>query len=399
MALLCLTFQNTEAQKANETLIQKALRIHEKALTIDTHTDTPMRIARGNYDVGIRNDFKTTGACVDFPRMKEGGLDGIFFAVFTSQGKCDEASYTKVYNTALHVFDAIHQAVKKNATQAGIAITPDQFRKLAKEGKRTVFIGVENGYPLGTDLRRVEEFYNYGARYITLCHTKNNQLCDSANDTIAAGGLTPFGVSVVKEMNRLGMMVDVSHISDKSFYDVIKLSKTPVIASHSCSRAICNNPRNMTDDMLRTLAKNGGVIQMCILSDYVKKPSPNPARDAALNAIKAKYTNDLTDTQLDALHKERDDVYARYPQQLANVSDVVDHIDHIVKVAGIDHVGIGSDFDGGGGVADCQEVSQMPNITIELVKRGYSEEDICKIWGENFLRVMTQVEKYANQKN
>ena len=395
MALICLSFQNMNATNPPETLLQKAQRIHEKALTVDSHTDTPLRISRPGFDAGVRNDFATTGSCLDFPRMKEGGLDGAFFAVFTAQGKCNEEGYAKIYNTALHLFDAIHQTVQKNSTLAGIALNPNQFRKLAKEGKRTVFIGVENGYPLGTNLSRVEEFYNLGARYITLCHVKNNQLCDSSNDTLSAGGLTPFGKDVVKEMNRLGMMVDVSHISDRSFYDVVKLSKTPVIASHSCSRAICDNPRNMTDNMLRTLAKNGGVIQMCILSDYVKKPTPNPERDAAMSALRAKYSSDMTDAQMDAFRKERDELNVRYPQKLTTVSDVVDHIDHIVKIAGIDHVGIGTDFDGGGGVADCHDVSQMLNITIELVKRGYSEEDIDKIWSGNLMRVMMQVEKYA----
>jgi membrane dipeptidase len=395
MAFLCLPFQNMNAKNPPETLIQKAQRIHEKALTVDSHTDAPLRLARNNFDAGIRNDFAATGSCVDYPRMKEGGLDGVFFAVFTSQGKCNDEAYTKIYNTAIHLFDVIHQSVQKNTKQAGIALNPEQFKALAKENRRAVFIGVENGYPLGTNLSRVEEFYNLGARYITLCHVKNNQLCDSANDTLSAGGLTKFGTEVVKEMNRLGMMVDVSHISDKSFYDVLKLSKVPVIASHSCSRAMCDNPRNLTDDMLRALAAKGGVIQMCILSDYVKKPKANPERDAAMNAIKARYTPDITDAQADALHKERDDLNIRFPQELATVSDVIDHIDHIVKVAGIDHVGIGTDLDGGGGVADCQDVSQMLNITIELVKRGYSETDIDKIWGGNLMRVMTQVEKYA----
>jgi membrane dipeptidase len=394
LAMFCLPFQNVNAKKVPETLLAKAQRIHENALTVDSHTDTPLRLSRSNFDAGVRNDFATTGSCYDYPRMKEGGLDGAFFAVFTAQGKCNEEAYTQIYNKAMALFDAIHQSVQKNSSLVGIAINPGQFKKLAKEGKRTVFIGVENGYPLGTNLGRVEEFYNFGARYITLCHVKNNQLCDSANDTLSAGGLTKFGTEVVMEMNRLGMMVDVSHISDRSFYDVLKLSKTPVIASHSCSRAMCDNPRNLSDDMLRALSANGGVIQMCILSDYVKKPKANLERDAAMAAIRAKYTNNLTDAQSEALHKERDDLNVLFPQQLATVSDAVDHIDHIVKVAGIDHVGIGTDLDGGGGLADCKDVSQMLNITIELVKRGYSEGDIDKIWGGNLMRVMTQVEKF-----
>lgn len=393
---LCLPFQNINAQNLPENLLQKAQRIHAKALTVDSHLDTPIRIYRSNFDAGIYHDFATTRSCLDYPRMKEGGLNGAFFAVASSQGKCNEEAYTKIYEQAIRVFDAIHKSIEKNSKQVGLAVNPEQFKNLAKEGKRTIFIGVENGYPIGTKLNRVEEFYNLGARYITLCHLKNNQLCDSSTDTLGAGGLTPLGTAVVKEMNRLGMMIDVSHISDRSFYDVIKLSKTPIIASHSCSRAICNNRRNLSDDMLRALAANGGVIQMCLLSDYVKKFPSNIARKAALNAIKVKYNNnEITDVQTNVLRKERDEVNIRYPQQLATVSDVIDHIDHIVKIAGIDHVGIGTDLDGGGGVADCHDVSQLLNITIELVKRGYSEDDICKIWGGNLMRVMTQAEKAA----
>jgi len=190
-------------------------------------------------------------------------------------------------------------------------------------------------------------------------------------------------------------MIDVSHASDQSFYDVIKLSKVPVIASHSCSRALCDNPRNLTDDMLRALAKNNGVVQMCILSDYVIKPLPFPERDSARMAVRKKYNNfqDLTDAQWETASADWKAVDEKFPRPLASVSDVVDHIDHMVKIAGINHVGIGTDFDGGGGVEGCKDVSQMGNITLELVKRGYSEKDIKKIWGENLMRVMTEVAK------
>ena len=200
-------------------------------------------------------------------------------------------------------------------------------------------------------------------------------------------------------MNRLGMMIDVSHVSDQSFYDVLKLSKTPVLASHSCSRALCDNPRNLTDDMLRALAANNGVVQMCILSDYVKKPLPNPERDSARQAVRKKYNNfqDLKDEQWDAASAEWHALDTKYLHTLATVSDVIDHIDHMVKIAGIDHVGIGTDFDGGGGVEGCKDASQMGNITLELVKRGYTEKDIKKIWGGNLMRVMRDVEK-ANKR-
>jgi membrane dipeptidase len=266
---------------------------------------------------------------------------------------------------------------------------------LEKEGKRAVFIGIENGYAIGNDLGNIEEFYQDGARYITLCHTKQNDICDSSTDSTEFNGLSDFGAEVVKEMNRTGMMIDVSHMSDSSFYDVLALSTVPVIASHSCARAICDHPRNLNDDMLGRLAENGGVIQMCILSDYVKKPVPYPERDSAFKAIKVKYGdfNNLTSEQEKAAWQEWDRVDSLFPPTLATISDVVNHIDHIVKVAGIDHVGIGTDFDGGGGLADCNDVSGMEGITLELVRRGYSENDIRKIWGGNLMRVMAEVQE------
>jgi membrane dipeptidase len=267
-----------------------------------------------------------------------------------------------------------------------------------KRSKLAVFIGVENGYPIGNDLKNVEKFYNLGARYITLCHTRNNDLCDSSTDTTEHQGVSPFGYKVIEEMNRLGMMVDVSHVSDKSFYDAIKASKTPVIASHSCARAICNNPRNLDDAMLKALAADGGVIQMCILSSYVKTPVPYPQRDSAQAALRLKYRGfkGLSDEEMNQARKEWYAIEDTYPQELATVSDVVDHIDHIVSVAGIRHVGIGTDFDGGGAVKGCEYASEMGNITLELLRRGYSARQIRMIWSGNLLRVMREVEAYAS---
>ncbi|NWJ51838.1 MAG: membrane dipeptidase [Bacteroidetes bacterium] len=398
-ALVCFGVQPLSAKRAPENLNEKAARIHKHALTVDSHCDTPLRLDRNGFDAGERHDVLTTGSCVDYPRMKEGGLDGSFFAVFIGQGKCTEDAYTKVHEQALNIFKAIHQSVNHNSIVAGIAVNRKQFEQLAAQGKRAIFMGVENGYPIGSDITRVKEFYDLGARYITLCHTKNNQICDSSTDTLRAGGVTDFGRDVIKEMNRLGMMIDISHISDRSVLDVLKYSKAPVIASHSCAKAICNNPRNLNDDLLVSLKANGGVIQMCILSDYVKKPLPNTVRDSVFKAIRAKYNNfeGLTDEQTNAGHKEWDEATLHYPRQLATVKDVVDHIDHIVKVIGIDYVGIGTDFDGGGGVADCRDVSQMGNITLELVKRGYSEKDIQKIWSGNLMRVLDKVEQIARK--
>lgn len=371
-----------------------AADIHQNVLTVDTHTDTPWSLLDGKFDLSERHDYKDDRSRLDFPRMKEGGLDAVFMASFVGQSVRNDSAYMLAFGKAMIQIDSIHSHLSSRGNIAEIAISPDDVYRIEKEGKRIVFIGIENGYPLGKDIHNIQIFYNKGARYITLCHTKNNDICDSSTDTTEHIGLSNFGNEVVKEMNRIGMMVDVSHISDSSFFDVLKVSSKPVIASHSCARAICDNPRNLNDDMLKALAKNGGVVQMCILSDYVKTPDPYPERDSAFQAVREKYNNfrDLSDEQESLARRDWYRTDSLYSQNLATVSDMVDHIDHMVKVAGIDHVGIGTDFDGGGGLADCVDVSQMGNVTLELVKRGYSEEDIRKIWGGNIMRVMRVVQ-------
>jgi membrane dipeptidase len=391
-----LIFNSVSAQK-NTTIEARAARIHQAAFTVDSHTDAPLNFSNKNFNVAMDNSVSMPYSCVDFPRMRKGGLDAVFFAVFIGQGPRTTEGNAKALAKADGIFDSIYAAVNRNTGVSGIATSQGEAKKLLKQKKSIVFIGVENGYPVGNDLMNVQHFYDRGARYITLCHTKNNDICTSSTDTANKTGLSDFGRQVVQKMNGLGMMIDVSHVSDQSFYDVLKLSKTPVIASHSCARALCDNPRNLTDDMLRALAANNGVVQMCILSDYVKKPLPNPERDSARQAVRRKYNNfqDLTDKQWDIASADWHAVDANFPQQKATVSQVVDHIDHMVKIAGIDHVGIGTDFDGGGGVVGCQDVSEMGNITLELVKRGYSEKVIKKIWGGNLMRVMDEVAKRA----
>lgn len=285
---------------------------------------------------------------------------------------------------------------------AEFATKSDDAARIEKLGKRAIFMGMENGFPLGTNLKRVKEFYDKGIRYITLCHSSNNDICDSSTDKKGPehNGLSKFGKKVVKKMNKLGMLIDVSHISDKSFYDVIKYSKTPVIASHSSVRAIAHHNRNMTDDMIKALAKNGGVIQICLLASYVKDPDTTTVRYKKQQELRKVFT-----TKWDNLSKEeKDEVRAKwraldeeYPSEPVTVADYVDHIDHVKNLVGIDYVGIGSDFDGGGGLSDCKDVSQIPNITAEMVKRGYTEEEIQKVWGGNFFRVFAQVEKMAKR--
>ncbi len=397
-----IIFSATFQPEREETLAQKATRIHKAILTIDTHCDTPMNLTRSEFNLAERHDAKTTGTKVDFPRMKEGGLDATFFAVFLSQGPRNESGHSLANRKAFEILKSIYKGVESSPNLAQIARTPEDAYTLKTQGKRAIFIGMENGYPIGHDLSMIEKFWNLGVRYITLCHTSNNDICDSSTDKKGAeyNGLSPFGVEVVREMNRVGMMVDVSHISDSSLYHVLRITKLPVIASHSCSRALCDNPRNLTDDGLRAVAKNGGVIQMCILSDYVKTPDPNPARDSAKAVVRRKY-NDFTRLSPEeerSAWDEMREVSKKFPQHLATIKDVVNHIDHIVKIAGIDHVGIGTDFDGGGEVSGCFDVSEMGNITLELVKRGYDEEQIRKIWGGNLMRVFTAVLNSAETK-
>jgi membrane dipeptidase len=390
-----------QALDKDKDLDKRVEKIHQKILSVDSHTDTPLRLQTQGFDISKRHDPVKDHSKVDFPRMREGRLDAAFFGVFVSQGKRDFNGYANAKQKADVLFDTICSMLGRNKDVAGLALTPEDAWKLKRQGKSAVFIGIENGYPIGTDIDLVKAYYDKGARYITLCHTKNNDLCDSSTDTVEFNGLSEFGKNVVLMMNKVGMMIDVSHISDKSFYDVLSISKAPVIASHSCSRALCNNHRNLSDSMLVALAENGGVIQMCILSDYVKTPLPNPARDSAKAAVRKKFGSfdNLDEERLKAARKEWYAIDENYPQKLATVSDVVDHIDHIVKVAGIDHIGIGTDFDGGGGVTGCFDVSEMKNITKELLSRGYSDDDIRKIWGGNLMRVMKQVTKLSKSIN
>lgn len=378
-------------------LERKAARIHREVMTLDSHTDTPSQMLHEGFNMNQRHDPRTTHSRVDFVRMKEGGLDAAFFAVFVSQGSGTPEGYEKAKSRAMLEFDSIHAVLKRYPEVACLALTAREGKKVEKEGKIAVFIGIENGYVIGRDLSLISTYFLKGARYITLCHTRNNDICDSSNDTVRFNGISSFGKEVVAEMNRLGIMVDVSHASDKSFYDVLSVSRLPVIASHSCARALCDNPRNLDDEMLKALAKNGGVIQMCILSEYVKKSEPDPRRDSARKALRIKYHgySDLSPEEAKNANREWNEMEDKYPQKLATVQDMVDHIDHIVGVAGINHVGIGTDFDGGGGLEDCMDASQMGNVTLELVKRGYSKNQIRKIWGGNLLRVMKANEKYA----
>ncbi|MEO0555786.1 MAG: dipeptidase [Bacteroidota bacterium] len=389
---------NTETE---EELVARALEIHNRVLTVDTHADTPLRMIEPGFDMAERHDPNETGSKVDYPRMKDGGLDAIFFAAFVAQDIRDDDGNTRAKALCLQMIDSIVTSTERNSDIVGLALNPDDAYNLEKEGKRAIYIGIENGYPVGKDLSNVELYFNKGVRYITLVHSSNNDLADSATDPNGTehGGISDFGEEVVKEMNRLGIMVDVSHGNDSVFYDAIALSKAPIIASHSNARAVTDHKRNMTDEMLRLMAENGGVVQLTMLANYLREAPANPERDSAVAALRAsrKPAGEMTKEERTALRQAFNELDEKYPVPPATVKHVVDHIDHIVKVAGIDHVGIGCDFDGGGGIEGIFDASEVMNITIELVKRGYTEEQIQKIWGGNLIRVFKEVQAIAEQ--
>ena len=296
---------------------------------------------------------------VDFPRMKEGGLDAGFFVAFVAQGNRDDDGNQAAIEEVLGLIELIYEKVEAHPELAAVVSEPKDAFRIQKKGKRAIYIGIENGYAIGNDLDMLESYYDLGARYMTLSHSSNNDICDSSTDPLTPehGGLSLFGEEVVTEMNRLGMMVDVSHISDEAVWDVLAITTAPIIASHSNARVLYDHPRNLSDDLLEAIAENGGVVQVNLL--YVSPNDPNTG------------------------------------ERISTVLDVVDHIDHIAAVAGIDHVGIGSDFDGGGVVDGCEDVSRLEAITLELVKRGYNKKEIHKIWSGNFMRVFRKVGQIA----
>jgi membrane dipeptidase len=381
----------------------RAREIHRRVLTVDTHCDTAFNLLRKDWRIGDRHDpaLRASGK-IDLPRMAEGGLDAEFFAVFVGQGPRTTEGNAIAREEAIVGLEAVHKMSRDYPGLVGLAFSPEDAYRLKKEGRRAAFIGMENGYPVGRDLALLKTYYDQGVRYLTLCHSQDNDICDSSTDRDDPrdNGLSDFGRQVVLECNRLGILIDVSHASDGSFADIIKAARAPVIASHSCCRALCDNPRNLSDDMLRALAANDGVIQICFLSNYVKKPRPDPERDQAMKELDSKYGNfrEMKDETVRAkARQEYEAVMEKYPQDKADIKDLVDHIDHVARVVGVDYVGIGTDFDGGGGVIGCDDVSGMVHVTEEFIRRGYSEKDIAKIWGGNFMRVFRKAIEVSGQ--
>jgi membrane dipeptidase len=410
---------------ADAALLAKAKAIHEKAITLDTHVD----IGGADYATEKLDPGGPTGRKCDLPKMKAGGLDGVFLAAYVGQRPDLTATgFKPAYNQAIAGLEAINRLTKMHPELCDLGRSPADVERIAKTGKRAILVGVENGYPMGDDLANLKTFYDLGTRYMTLVHGSHNQLADSSGPAEPMhNGLSELGKKVVVEMNRLGMMVDLSHASAKSFWDAIATSKAPIIESHSGCKALSPNGRNLDDDQLKALTKNGGVIQIVALASYLKAEPPE--RTAAIQALRTELgisgrggggrgaggqggqarggtpPTPLTPEQQADLDKRRatyqerlKEIDAKYPFQPATLKDFVDHIDYAVKVAGIDHVGVGTDFDGGGGVPGFNDHSEAFNVTVELVKRGYTEQQITKIWGGNLLRVWREVEKAAMRK-
>jgi len=430
---------------ADQAMIAKARQIHDKVITLDTHVD----IGVNNF-TAERNYTQELSTQVDLPKMLKGGLDAVFLIVYVGQNRSDEAftkaAYDNAYKQAVQKFEAIHRLTKEIAPdRIELALTAADVRRINAAGKKIALIGVENGYPLGdetTAIARVKEFHDRGARYLSLAHNGHSQLADSntgeSNDQWLHQGLSPLGRQVVAELNRVGIMIDVSHPSKQANLQAIALSKAPVIASHSSARAVHNHSRNLDDEQLEAIRKNGGVVQTVAFAGYVKVTPPSAERTAALAALAAEYqvpvsvfgrggrgvgagrgqaasagrgaargqgagrgSNPLaafSEEQRAELQRRLDDINAKHPAPpRATVNDFVDHIDYLVGKIGIDHVGISSDFDGGGGVDGWNNAAETFNVTLELVRRGYTEEQIDKIWSGNLLRVMEQVRTVAAQ--
>ncbi len=381
--------------------------IHKNVLTIDTHVDIGRNYATKKLDPGIDNPRLRC----DLVKMEKGGMDGVFLAVFVGQGPLDDEGYKRAYETAIEKFNAIHRLTEKMyPDRCELALSPSEVKRIADMGKKAIMIGIENGYPIGKDLSLVNKYYDMGARYITLCHSRHNQICDSSSpEEPLHNGFSEFGKKVVAEMNRLGIICDVSHISEKSFWDLIDITKAPVIASHSGCSALKEHERNLTDKQLKALAKNGGTIQIVALDSFLKAESPE--HKEAMEKLRKKIGLPSQREIWGMSREERMalipkfEEYARQKEEIekkipgTNVKDFVDHIDHAVKIAGIDHVGIGTDFDGGGGISGFNNHAEAQNVTKELIQRRYSEEEIRKIWGENLLRVWSEVEKVAKDLN
>lgn len=375
---------------ADTAVSPATLALHQRLLVLDSHLDTPLTLTRPGWNILERHDYRQDGSQVDLPRMREGGLDGGFFAVYTPQGPRTEEgrAYASAYGLA--TLTRIRDVIDRNPDSFALALTAADARRIAAQGKRVVFISMENADPLSSDPELLNTYYRQGLRMLGLVHFMNNDLADSATALPEWKGLSPKGRDLVQRANRLGILLDVSHASDAVFDQMLALSSAPLIASHSNSRAVNPHPRNLDDNRVRQLAAKGGVIQVNAYSDYLIPLTPNPDRNKAMAALGARFHNlaALSPEQVKALYQERDTLNQRFAQPKASLDVFMKHLLHLLEVAGPDHVGIGADWDGGGGVSGLDDVSQLPVITQRLLDAGYSEHQVANIWSGNLLRVL-----------
>ena len=379
---------------AQQTVSAPDRLLHERILTLDTHLDTPTFFERPGWDFDEWHDFDWDGSQVDIPRMEVGGLDGGFFVIYTPQGELTPAGFAKARESALLRAAAIQRVVAANEDKLAFATTADDAARLHREGKRIVYQSIENSYPLGTDVSLLSTFHRMGVRMAGPVHNGSNQFADSARPKEGDprhNGLSPLGRQWVAEMNRLGMVIDGSHSSDTAIEQMIQLSKTPIVLSHHGPKAMFDHPRNIPDALMRRLARSGGVMQMNML--FLVPSQSVPERDAIEKRQEQWETLDAE--QRRRLVAENSALDARQPRSWANLDTFMRSMLHAIKVMGVDHVGLGADWDGGGGLTDMKDISGLPVITARLRQAGYSDADIEKIWSGNVLRLMRQAERHA----
>ncbi len=389
---VCLTGLAISADSISE----RARKLHFSSIVVDTHDDTTQRLLDGKFDLGTRS---ATGS-IDIPRMREGNLSAIFFSIWMSS----KVTGPEAVDRALVQIDAVREQVRKHSNDMVLATTAAEVREARKQGKIAALMGVEGGHMINSNLGVLRSYAALRVRYMTLTHSGNDEWADSSTDKPVHNGLTDFGKNVVREMNRLGVIVDISHVSDKTFYDALDVSKAPLFASHSSCRAICDAPRNMTDQMMKDLGAKGGVVQInyhvgFLSQEFRDAEKADPEINKAISAEVTKRCGDNDGCQL----IEGDRITREYVEQgklpRVEFGKIIEHIDHAVKVAGVDHVGLGSDFDGANMPYGMEDATKLPKITEALLQKGYSEGNVRKILGENTLRVMTEVERVSREMN
>ena len=390
------------AQSGAQVVPTKAERaIHESLVVLDTHFDTPANLGREGWNIMDRHEVAVDGSQVDYPRLVAGGIDGGFFAIYTPQGQRGPDGDLKARDAALLRGVEIHEMVAAHPGEFELALTPDQALDIARRGKRFVFVSMENGNPFGRDLSLMKTFYAMGVRLMGPVHFQNNELGDSSTDPRGPewGGLSPLGKQFVAEANRLGIVLDASHASDGVLDDMLALSKAPILLSHTGVKAVFDHPRNIDDAHIKALAAKGGVIQINAYSPYMIAPVKNPERDAAMAAPQRQMQGGgrRSEAQAVPLVAARKPIDAKWPAPRANFDDYMKHMLHAIQVAGIDHVGVSGDFDGGGGVDGLDDITAYPKITAALLRAGYSKDDIAKVWGGNALRVMREAQALAEK--